>query len=129
VNRVEGTNLPVMNLHERVLGVLGCRYVDDVLIDAPYSVTSDLITVLRIDEVLCVCSSSNQHVSPAVYNNASRFQVASELGILQEIYVETNFRIESLLQRIQANATALETKFERKTKVEEEYMASLRKNY
>lgn len=32
-------NLPIMTLHERVLSVLGCKYVDDVLIDAPYTIT------------------------------------------------------------------------------------------
>ena len=30
INRVRGSNYPVMNLHERVLGVLSCRYVDEV---------------------------------------------------------------------------------------------------
>ena len=32
-------HLPIMTLHERVLSVLGCKYVDDVLIDAPYSIS------------------------------------------------------------------------------------------
>lgn len=32
VNKHRGSNLPLMNLHERVLSVLGCRFVDDVLI-------------------------------------------------------------------------------------------------
>lgn len=114
-------NLPVMNLHERVLGVLGCRYVDDVLVDAPYEITSDLITVLGVDEVLCVHSSSIEQIS-------ARFQVASELGILKDICVETSFHLESLLQRIQENAAALQTKYERKAKVEKGYMSSLRTN-
>jgi hypothetical protein len=39
VNRYRGSNMPIMNLHERVLSVLGCKYVDDVLIDAPYVMT------------------------------------------------------------------------------------------
>jgi ethanolamine-phosphate cytidylyltransferase len=128
VNREKGMNLPIMNLHERVLGVLGCRYVDDVLIDSPYAITSDLITVLGVDEILCVHSSTSEQASTAVNNSPSRFQVASELGILKEINVESNFRIESLIQRIQANAVALQTKFERKSKDEEVYMASLMKN-
>jgi ethanolamine-phosphate cytidylyltransferase len=32
-----------MNLHERVLSVLACRYVDEVIIGAPYSVTKDVL--------------------------------------------------------------------------------------
>ena len=39
VNRQRGSNHPIMNLHERVLSVLGCKYVDDVLIDAPKIIT------------------------------------------------------------------------------------------
>jgi ethanolamine-phosphate cytidylyltransferase len=38
VNNHRGSNFPTMNLHERVLSVLGCRYVDDVVIDAPWYV-------------------------------------------------------------------------------------------
>ena len=34
VNKRRGGNLPLMNLHERVLSVLGCKYMNDVLIDA-----------------------------------------------------------------------------------------------
>ena len=30
VNSMRGQNLPIMNLHERALGVLSCRYVDEV---------------------------------------------------------------------------------------------------
>merc|ERR1719223_397775 len=43
VNRERGCNLPIMNLHERVLAVMGCRFVDDVLIDAPTQITSAMI--------------------------------------------------------------------------------------
>lgn len=43
VNRIKGSNFPVMNLHERVLGVLACKYVDEVVIGAPYTVGKDLM--------------------------------------------------------------------------------------
>lgn len=41
-----------MNLHERVLSVLGCKYPDDVLIDAPAEITPDMIASLKITEVV-----------------------------------------------------------------------------
>jgi len=41
-----------MNLHERVLSVLGCKYMNDVLIDAPLEITPDMIASLRILEVV-----------------------------------------------------------------------------
>lgn len=39
VNAQRGYNMPIMNLNERVLSVLGCAHVDDVLIDAPLQIT------------------------------------------------------------------------------------------
>ena len=32
-----------MNLHERSLSVLSCRYVDEVIIGAPWEVTNDMV--------------------------------------------------------------------------------------
>jgi len=43
VNRYKGYNYPIMNLHERTLSVLACRYVDEVVIGAPYGVTKELL--------------------------------------------------------------------------------------
>jgi ethanolamine-phosphate cytidylyltransferase len=48
VNRYKGANFPVMNLHERVLSVLACRYVDQVIIGAPYTVTAELLDQFKV---------------------------------------------------------------------------------
>lgn len=34
-----------MNLHERSLSVLACRYVDEVIIGAPWEVTKDMVSM------------------------------------------------------------------------------------
>lgn len=52
VNAQRGYNLPIMNMHERVLSVLGCKWTDDVLIDAPLIITKEMIQSLRIDLVV-----------------------------------------------------------------------------
>lgn len=52
VNRRRGLNYPIMSLHERVLSVLGCKFVDDVLIDAPYCITEDMVASLKINVVV-----------------------------------------------------------------------------
>lgn len=36
-----------MHLHERSLGVLGCRYVDEVIIGAPWEITMDMVRACR----------------------------------------------------------------------------------
>ncbi|RWS27199.1 Ethanolamine-phosphate cytidylyltransferase-like protein [Leptotrombidium deliense] len=51
VNRYRGGNYPIMNLHERVLSVLACKYVNEVVIGAPYSVTADLMDHFKINIV------------------------------------------------------------------------------
>ena len=48
VNHYRGSNYPILSLHERVLMVLACKYVDDVVIGASYEVSQDLIKSLNI---------------------------------------------------------------------------------
>jgi ethanolamine-phosphate cytidylyltransferase len=38
-----GKGHPIMHLHERSLSVLACRYVDEVIIGAPWEVTKDMV--------------------------------------------------------------------------------------
>ncbi|KAL0871850.1 hypothetical protein ABMA27_004322 [Loxostege sticticalis] len=52
VNRYKGSNYPIMNLHERVLSVLACKYVHEVVIGAPYDVTAELMDHFRV-KVVC----------------------------------------------------------------------------
>jgi ethanolamine-phosphate cytidylyltransferase len=54
VNYLKGSNYPILSLHERVLMVLACKYVDDVVIEAPFIITEDLIKSLNINEVVNV---------------------------------------------------------------------------
>lgn len=39
-----GAHRPIMNLHERSLSVLACRYVDEVIIGAPWEVSKDTVS-------------------------------------------------------------------------------------
>uniref|UniRef100_A0A673HCB1 ethanolamine-phosphate cytidylyltransferase n=1 Tax=Sinocyclocheilus rhinocerous TaxID=307959 RepID=A0A673HCB1_9TELE len=49
VNRYKGKNYPIMNIHERTLSVLACRYVSEVVIGAPYAVTKDLLDHFKVN--------------------------------------------------------------------------------
>ncbi|XP_030779577.1 ethanolamine-phosphate cytidylyltransferase isoform X3 [Rhinopithecus roxellana] len=51
VNHYKGKNYPIMNLHERTLSVLACRYVSEVVIGAPYAVTAELLSHFKVDLV------------------------------------------------------------------------------
>lgn len=59
VNRYRGTNYPIMNLHERVLSTLACKYVNEVVIGAPFHVTTDLLDHFKVS---LVCHGSQTEV-------------------------------------------------------------------
>lgn len=59
VNRYKGSNYPIMNLHERVLSVLACRYVNEVVIGAPYAVTEELLSHFNVS---LVCHGSRTRI-------------------------------------------------------------------
>ena len=42
---------PILSMQERMLSLLGCKYISDVLIDAPYVLSSDFISSLNISVV------------------------------------------------------------------------------
>ncbi|CAF89337.1 unnamed protein product, partial [Tetraodon nigroviridis] len=48
VNRYKRKNYPIMNVHERTLSVLACRYVSEVVIGAPFAVTKDLLDHFKV---------------------------------------------------------------------------------
>ena len=49
-----GSKYPLQRMQERLLMVLAMKYVDDVVIGAPYIVTDDLIKSLNIKKVVHV---------------------------------------------------------------------------
>lgn len=115
VNRRRGMNLPLLNLHERVLSVLGCRFVDDILIDAPYQITHDMISSLHLDEV--IHGTNTDDVDDAM-DQDFRYKHAKEAGIFTVLKSPSDFRLENIVQRIHKNQEAFQAKFERKMKAE-----------
>ncbi len=122
-----------MNLHERVLSVLGCRYVDDVLIDAPQVITHDMISSLNIHEVVHgVRNKNNISSSDHNHNNHDdgsigpmekhiRYQYAKEAGIYVEIPIVNDFNFSSIIERIQDNQATFTAKIKKKKQAEDDY--------
>ena len=118
VNRVRGTNLPLMNLHERVLSVLGCRHVDDVLIDAPWQITSAMVSSLSIAEVV---HGTNSDQFGNGISSSDRYKYVKEAGIFNEIQSPVDFNLSSVLNRIQANQQSFQAKIAKKKKAESDF--------
>lgn len=55
-----GSQYPLQGIQERLLMALSIKYVDDVVIGAPYIVTEDLIKSLNIKKVVHVRSREDQ---------------------------------------------------------------------
>jgi ethanolamine-phosphate cytidylyltransferase len=104
-------NLPLLNLHERVLSVLGCRFVDDVLIDAPYEITPEMITSLNIAEVIHVKSCEGQVICDG---DDDRYRHANAAGIFHVLESPSNFRLENIFKRIQKNQESFQARYEKK---------------
>jgi ethanolamine-phosphate cytidylyltransferase len=119
VNRIRGMNLPLMNLHERVLSVLGCRYVDDVLIDAPYEISPTMIDNLSISEVVTGTASSD--LGNSRVDSDTRFGYAKKMGIFSVIPSPSDFSMGSIVQRIQRNQEVFQARFEKKMACESSF--------
>jgi ethanolamine-phosphate cytidylyltransferase len=128
VNQIRGMNLPLMNLHERVLSVLGCRHVDDVVIDAPFVITADFLDLHKISLVVRAGRSENDFgcVSANDTSQETRFRHVQARGILAVMDDDDNtprnsFCIGNIVSRIQRNQEMFQAKFERKISVEREF--------
>ena len=120
VNKIQGMNLPLMNLHERVLSVLGCRHVDDVVIDAPYVITKQMMESLNISEVVRI-ERNQDDIGFYAKDQQTRFRHVKKKGILTVMDRPTNFSLESIVSRIHRNQEAFQAKFERKISIEREF--------
>ena len=89
---------------------LAMKYVDDVVIGAPYIVTDDLIKSLNISKVVHVTSREDQ-VKPE-YRHIDPFEVPRQQEIYVELpAVENDLTLEDIARRVEANRAQFEKKF------------------
>jgi ethanolamine-phosphate cytidylyltransferase len=121
VNHHRGSNYPIMNLNERVLSVLGCRYADDVLIDAPWEITKEMIAALNIS--LVVTGTKRDYTEPKSVNDRY-YQVPKQLGILQTIQSQSPLTVETVVERILAQEASYRSKLKKKSAAENAYYSN-----
>ena len=98
-------------LHERVLSVLGCRYVDDVLIDAPYEISSEMIASMNIDEVVHGASDTDLGFCS---EEDERYRHAKKRGIFYPLKNNCTFSMQTIFNRVQENHETFLARFQRK---------------
>ncbi|XP_041474081.1 ethanolamine-phosphate cytidylyltransferase-like isoform X1 [Lytechinus variegatus] len=111
VNRYHGSNYPIMNLHERTLSVLACRYVDEVVIGAPYRVTSELLDHFDVDVV--VQGKTEIHLGA---DGSDPYEEPKKRGILQLVDSGNNMSASKIVERIISNRI----RFQKRNKDKEE---------
>lgn len=102
---------------------LSCKHVDDVIIGAPFVITKDLITSLRINKVV-VITDTDEDAPLRMFKDVDQFQVARQLGILEEVKVNDSFydlTVEKIAQRVLQNKTEIEKKVQKKKVSEDQY--------
>lgn len=127
VNEHRGRNYPILNLHERTLSVLSCRYVAEVIIGAPWAVTLDVIRTMNIS--LVVHGTHHDELAAASATaaeaeaEADAYRVPKELGIYREIPSVSDLSVPKIIDRIVANRERYVERQKRKNKQEAAYYA------
>ncbi|XP_031486350.1 ethanolamine-phosphate cytidylyltransferase [Nymphaea colorata] len=118
VSNNRGAHRPIMNLHERSLSVLACRYVDEVIIGAPWEVSKDMITTFNISLVVHGTVAENMDYTKG---NCNPYAVPTSMGIFKELESTLDITTTTIIKRIVANHEAYQKRNEKKSESEKRY--------
>ncbi|KAH6798294.1 phosphorylethanolamine cytidylyltransferase 1 [Perilla frutescens var. hirtella] len=118
VSAKRGHHRPIMNLHERSLSVLACRYVDEVIIGAPREVSKDMITTFNISLVVHGSVSEDNDFQKEKENP---YDVPISLGIFKLLESPLDITTSTIIKRIVSNHDAYQKRNERKAESERRY--------
>ncbi|XP_047615095.1 ethanolamine-phosphate cytidylyltransferase isoform X3 [Phacochoerus africanus] len=121
VNRYKGKNYPIMNLHERTLSVLACRYVSEVVIGAPYSVTAELLDHFKVD---LVCHGKTEIVADR--DGSDPYEEPKRRGIFCQISSGNDLTTDLIVQRIIKNRLEYEARNQKKEAKELAFLEAMR---
>jgi len=113
VNRYRGENYPIMNLNERTLSVLACRYVDEVVIGAPYYIDANLLEHFNVDMVL----QGNQTVETDEFGR-DPYEIPKEVNKYRTIDSGNTMRTDDIIQRIIENRQRFQARNDKKQQKE-----------
>ncbi|XP_042495373.1 ethanolamine-phosphate cytidylyltransferase-like [Macadamia integrifolia] len=120
ISENRGPQFPIMHLHERSLSVLACRYVDEVIIGAPWEVTKDVITTFNISLVVHgTVAESNSLLSGEV----DPYAAPKAMGIFKMLESPKDITTTSVAKRIIANHEIYKKRNAKKTESEKRYYA------
>ncbi|KAL6871027.1 hypothetical protein ACP4OV_014875 [Aristida adscensionis] len=121
ISSTRGPHRPIMNLHERSLSVLACRYVDEVIIGAPWDVSKDMITTFNISLVVHGTIAENMDF---MNDDSNPYAVPMAMGIYRRLESPLDITTSTIIRRIVANHEAYQKRNERKEASEKKYYES-----
>uniref|UniRef100_UPI003AAB4C94 ethanolamine-phosphate cytidylyltransferase isoform X3 n=1 Tax=Centroberyx gerrardi TaxID=166262 RepID=UPI003AAB4C94 len=122
VNRYKGKNYPIMNIHERTLSVLACRYVSEVVIGAPYAVGKDLLDHFKVD---LVCHGKTE-VFPDK-DASDPYAEPKKRGIFWTVDSGNGLTTDDIVQRIIENRLQFEARNQKKEAKEMAVIEAMRR--
>lgn len=114
---------PVMNLQERLLSVLSCRYVDEVVIGAPYVLSDELIKSNNIAVVVTGTTQDRPIQEATKHDLQDRFAIAKQLNIFHLLESPRTLTTSDILDRINTQRKLYE---ERNAKKEAKEIAEIK---
>ncbi|XP_059937811.1 ethanolamine-phosphate cytidylyltransferase isoform X2 [Mesoplodon densirostris] len=121
VNHYKGKNYPIMNLHERTLSVLACRYVSEVVIGAPYSVTAELLDHFKVD---LVCHGKTEIVPDK--DGSDPYEEPKRRSIFCQIDSGNDLTTDLIVQRIIKNRLEYEARNQKKEAKELAFLEAMK---
>ncbi|KAE9455843.1 hypothetical protein C3L33_12253, partial [Rhododendron williamsianum] len=103
VSAKRGVHRPIMNLHERSLSVLACRYVDEVIIGAPLEVSRDMITTFDISLVVHGTVAEDSDFQK---EKGNPYEVPISMGIFKVLESPLDITTSTIIRRIVSNHEA-----------------------
>lgn len=120
VNQYLGSIYPLNALHERVLNLLACKYVDDVIIGAPYKITERLISDLNVSVVV----KSLDFIQGTIKSHAlllNPYEEAIKREVLAEVKIESTLTLKEIARRIANSREAITKKLTKTAARQEDY--------
>jgi ethanolamine-phosphate cytidylyltransferase len=126
VNYYKGSNFPIMSLHDRVMCVLSTKWVDEVIIGAPWNITKQLITGFNIKIIVQGTvhkgdPEAKKWRKGSVDVDEDPYEVAKEMGIYREIESVNKLDTQDIINRIVENRVNYFSKFQVSTQREKKY--------
>jgi ethanolamine-phosphate cytidylyltransferase len=124
VNARLGRNYPLQSVHERTLALLSCRHVDDVLLDAPWKITQDMLTTMNIS-VVCHGSKDFWDASDIdLGQQGDPFELPRKLSMLELVESGSKVTVHVLADRIFHHAEVFAIRQQKKESEEKQYVAN-----